>query len=100
MLDQWITALVNFGGMGAVAAILLLLYRDSLKQFHAELKDERESNAKLWRAYMDLKIQQHEQLMQRLGTQDKSLALILDRVHSTRWRPHLHEPDDHGPRPA
>lgn len=32
-MQDWIAPLLNFGGMGALAAILLMLHRDALRAF-------------------------------------------------------------------
>lgn len=79
-LDQWtsiLTNLANFGGMGVLAAILLLLHREALKAFREALTTDRqyaredrdrdraaakESIEKL----LDLKSKYHMEVMQKL----------------------------------
>jgi len=43
-LEQLLVALTNVGGMGLLAAALLVLHRDALKSFREELQAER----KIW----------------------------------------------------
>lgn len=85
------TPMLNFGGMGALALILVIMHREAIKSFEKQLAEERESNKtqlseeraanqRLWQAYMDTKIRQHEQLITALVAQDKTLDRILDRL--------------------
>jgi len=83
-MDAMTTALLNFGGMGVVAAILLLLHRDAIKAFERQLSKERESNQVQWQSHLQLSIRQHEVTMQQLLAQDK----MLDHLSQSQQRIH------------
>lgn len=43
-MEQLITSLINFGGMGTLAAVLLMLHREAIKSFREEMGEERKAN--------------------------------------------------------
>jgi uncharacterized protein HemX len=90
-MDPLIASLANIGGVGILAACLFLLHRESIARFTKELQEERHQNAlqlaseraaaqDQFKVFIELKNQQHQQLVTMLVAQDKVLTRLDERV--------------------
>lgn len=74
-MDPLVLTLANMGGVGALAAVLLLLHREAIKIFREEMTAERAANARIWNAILDLHLKHHEEVIQLLGSLRSQLDL-------------------------
>lgn len=74
-MDPLLTGLMNFGAMGALAAILLMLHREALKTFKEELNVERK-RCDEHRARADA---HHEAVMQKLSEESEQIVVTVQK---------------------
>ena len=78
-MDPLITSLINAGGLGLLAAILLLLRRESLKAFREELAAEREQSQRESDRHYDDRQRKHEVLAAEIRRIGNTIASVRDR---------------------
>ena len=72
-MDPLMSGLLNFGGVGFLAAVLLYLHLTSMKSFREELKIEREACERAWMRVLDHISKQHEITIARLDGLSKDV---------------------------
>ncbi len=65
---SWFVGLTNLGGGFVLAAVVLMLHRDSLKAFREELASERATHTQEIKSFLEMKLRHHEEVMGRLST--------------------------------
>ena len=73
-MDPLLTGLLNFGGPGVLAAVVLWLHVGSRKEiseerkmFREELGAERQNCTEMWAKILDLKLQHHAVVLEKLN---------------------------------
>ena len=77
-MDPIFTALANIGGVGILAAALLLLHREALKQFREEMQIERAAHDAHITAERDQCHEDHEKLMAAVNKNTDRIDAVLN----------------------
>jgi hypothetical protein len=71
---NWFIGLTNLGGGFVLAAVVLLLHRDSLKAFREELATERKMNNDNVKCLLDAILHHHEEAVERFSRLERLLS--------------------------
>lgn len=73
-MDPILTALLNFGGMGLVSAVLLFLHHHAINAFRADQQEARTLQEKAWIRLVELSVSNHNAAVAKLDEYGKILV--------------------------